>query len=438
MRTILSKLPLILFLLAVAAAVWLAGALSARFNVFPYAQLDALYTNLKAVHRSNNFHRATYDIVGVKKHLPDQIAPGLTLLTTLFPEHDWNPGVRLIDSDGNILHDWKPDFDDLFPDRTVAASPIHGAHLFPNGDLLFNLSYVGIARIDRCGNKIWSTKEGKAHHSISPAADGNFWVSGLIARQRNAEDEAYMEKFGGLRPPIFEDLYVKFSPDGEILKSISSLDVLEQNGLWHLLYRNGSRSKGPPDDPGYHGDILHLNDVEELRPEMADSYPLFDAGDLVVSLRQISSVLVFDPDTLEVKWVGTNPLIMQHDPDFMGDGKIGVFNNNTDRTARGTFLGGSNILAFEPHTGAVEQIYPTEKSPHFYTAFAGKWQLLPNGNYLTVESRSGRALEANPAGETVWEWYSERLDGTHVPEVLEASRYDNITAETVAGWTCDN
>jgi hypothetical protein len=437
MRIIFSKLPLILFVMAVFAAVWLVGALSARFNVFPYPQLNELYVDLKAIHRSNNFHRATYDFVGTKTHLPDQVAPGLTLLTTLFPEHDWDPGVQIIDSNGTILHDWKLDFDDLFPGRTVAASPIHGAYLFPNGDLLFNLSYVGIARVDRCGKKIWSTKEGKAHHSISLAAGGNFWVPGLTPRRKTDEDLAYMEKFGGLRPPIFEDLFVKISPDGEILKSISSLDVLKQNDLMYLLYRNGSRSRGAADDPGYHGDILHLNDVEELPPEIADSYPLFEAGDLMVSLRQISSVLVFDPDTLEVRWVGTNPLIMQHDPDFMGDGKVGVFNNNTDRTARGTFLGGSKILAFEPHTGTVEQLYPTEKSPHFYTAFAGRWQLLPNGNYLTVESRSGRALEANPAGETVWEWYSERMDGTHVPEVLEATRYD-ISPETVAGWTCSN
>lgn len=437
MRTILSKLPLILFVLAVFAAVWLIGAVSARLNIFPYPQINALYFDLKAIHRSNNFHRATYDFVGTKTPLPDQVAPGLTLLTTLFPEHDWNPGVRLIDTEGATVHDWKLDLDDLFPGRTIAASPIHGAHLFPNGDLLLNLSYVGIARVDSCGKKIWSTKEGKAHHSISPAADGNFWISGLTPRRQTDEDRAYMEQFGGLQPPIYEDLFVKISPDGEILKSISSLDVLKQNDLMYLLYRNGSRSKGTSKDPGYHGDILHLNDVEELPPVIADSYPLFEAGDLMASLRQISSVLVFDPDTLAVKWVGTNPLIMQHDPDFMGDGKVGVFNNNTDRTDRGTFLGGSNILAFEPHTGTVEQIYPTEKSPHFYTAFAGKWQLLPNGNYLTVESRSGRALEANQAGETVWEWYSERMDGTHVPEVLEATRYD-LSRETVAGWACSN
>lgn len=52
-----------------------------------------------------------------------------------------------------------------------------------------------------------------------------------------------------------------------------------------------------------------------------------------------------------------------------------------------------------------------------------------------VEARSGRAVEANSKGETVWEWISERMDGTHVPEVLEATRY-NLDPETVANWTC--
>ncbi len=155
----------------------------------------------------------------------------------------------------------------------------------------------------------------------------------------------------------------------------------------------------------------------------------------MVSLRQLNTVLVLNPSTLEVKWTANEPLILQHDPDFIGGGKIGVFNNNNDRTARGTFLGGSQIVIFEPHTDTHEVLYPTEKSPPFFTAFAGKWQLLPNGNILTVEARAGRALEANPAGETVWEWVSERLDGTHVPEVLEATRYD-LSPETVASWKC--
>ena len=190
-----------------------------------------------------------------------------------------------------------------------------------------------------------------------------------------------------------------------------------------------------PTDPGYHGDIMHLNDVEELWPGMAASYPMFEAGDLVVSLRQLSTVLVLDPETLVVKWVGSDPLILQHDPDFIGDGKIGVFNNNNDRTSRGTFLGGSQIVIYEPHSDSYQAVYPTEKSLPFSTAYAGKWQLLPNRNILTVESRAVRAFEANPAGEAVWEWVSDRMDGSHVPEVLEATRYV-LTPEAVAGWNC--
>ncbi len=435
MRKFLSILPVVLFSVAVFAAIWLYGAMSARLGLSPYPQINQLYLDLKAVHYSNNFHRATYDFAGARAPLPDQMAPGLTLITTMLPDHDWEPGVKLMDADGATAHEWRLNMDAIFPDRTIAASPIHGAHLFSNGDLLFNLSYVGMAKVDRCGKLIWATAEGRAHHSISPTEDGFFWAPGLIPRQDNAEDRAYLQKVGGLHPPVYDDLFVKFSADGEVVQSISALEVLHQNGLMNLLFRNGSRGPGGGTDPGYHGDVLHLNDVEALPPSMADSYPLFEAGDLVVSLRQLSTVLVLDPETMKVKWLATEPLILQHDADFIGGGKIGVFNNNNDGTDRGTFLGGSQIVIFEPHTGRQEIAYPTDQSPPFYTAYAGKWQLLPNGNYLMVESRSGRAVEANPEGETVWEWISERMDGTHVPEVLEATRYD-LDPETVASWTC--
>ncbi len=133
-----------------------------------------------------------------------------------------------------------------------------------------HITYVGIARIDRCGEPVWTQRDGKAHHSIAPAADGDFWISGLKSRRVRDEDRAYLAQFGGLEPPIYEDLFIKISPDGEILQRVSSLEVLQQKNLMHLLYQNGSRPpRRGPKDPGFRNDVMHLNDVEELWPAMA-------------------------------------------------------------------------------------------------------------------------------------------------------------------------
>ncbi|PSQ69065.1 MAG: hypothetical protein BRD31_06445, partial [Bacteroidetes bacterium QH_2_64_26] len=78
-----------------------------------------------------------------------------------------------------------------------------------------------------------------------------------------------------------------------------------------------------------------------LPSAMADEHPLFKSGDLVVSVKRLHLVFVFDPDSMTVKWHASDPFVAQHDPDFIGDGWIAVFDNQDDGTGRGSLLGGS-------------------------------------------------------------------------------------------------
>lgn len=156
MGKIFSKLPLVLFAISVVAVVWFYGAVSARFNLFPYPQVSKLISDLRATRRSNNFHAAIYDFDGTKTHLPDQMAPGVTLITTFFSDHEWQPDAKLIDAAGNTLHDWQLDMDKVFANRTIASNPVHGAHLFPNGDLFpMSVSLGSIAVASLYGPAEW-------------------------------------------------------------------------------------------------------------------------------------------------------------------------------------------------------------------------------------------------------------------------------------------
>jgi hypothetical protein len=177
-----------------------------------------------------------------------------------------------------------------------------------------------------------------------------------------------------------------------------------------------------------------MNDVEPLPSSMADTYPLFDAGDLLVSLRDLHLVFVFDPETRDVKWHAFGPFIRQHDPDFLGDGQIGVFDNNPDGTHRGTVLGGSRILVLAPPSDSVRVRFPTPRSDTFYTEAAGKWQQLANGNLLLTEAQAGRVVEVDSAGALVWEWIRTPTR-RRVPEILDGTRYD-LTPADVAAWGC--
>jgi hypothetical protein len=367
-------------------------------------------------------HPQVYDRAGARILEPEKIQPGLTLITTA----GWEPEPKLINREGEVVHNWQIDFDKLTGAINEPVE-VHGSHLLPNGNLLINAGYVGTARFDACGRVQWQIPRG--HHSISRAADGSFWVSS-ISEKRQTKSTEYPEGFPGLDRPVYLDKIHHVAEDGEILQTINVLDVLYSNGLQRYIAKTYFGREVDPD-------ITHLNDVEPLNPSMAKEYPLFEAGDLVVSLKHLNLVFVFDPESKEVKWHATSPFIDQHDPDFLGDGWVGIFDNNSDLTPRGTMLGGSRIVALHPHTDSTEVLFPAAHSDTVYTAAQGKWQRLENGNMLLTESFASRVVEVAPDGRVVWDWVHETSGNSKVPEVTEGTRYD-LTRVDVASWPCSS
>lgn len=385
-----------------------------------------------------------YERSGARTMDSTAVQPGLTMVVSSWADDDGTmvPGARLIDRHGRTVHGWRPDREAIFGGTALkggdpATAKFHGAHLRPNGDLLLALSYIGLVRLDACGDVEWTLAEG-AHHSVTAAEDGTFWVSGVSDERRSTTD-MHPDGFPGLDASVWIDRLLHVSADGDLLNDINVLDVLYANGLER--YVRMARARGAYE--AGNGDPTHLNDVEPLPASMADEYPTFEAGDLVVSLKHPNLVLVLDPDTGTVKWhTDSGPddryhLLQQHDPDFLGDGWIGVFNNREDFTDRGTMLGGSQILAFQPHTDSVAVLFPTPQSDSIYTKNRGKWQPLANGNYLLTESNAGRALEVTPEGRTVWEWIHEPHSASQVPFVTSADRYA-LPQEEVASWSCSS
>ena len=416
---------------------WMVGALSTRFGVPPGPTFNRAVTALRETAVApQGFYVTCNDFNGAKVSDAAAMSPGVTLVTSYFPDRDWRAGVRLIDAEGKTLHNWPIDLTKMLPGRTDDQDYIHGSYVFPNGDILFNVEYAGVVRMDRCGTVLWQNDSFGSHHSVYPAEDGGFWLSGNVTWRDDAEGKDYFDAYALMVPPINEDLFVKVSPDGEVQKSISATEVLYKNRMQSVIVKM-ARGKviDTGDRRGISGDVFHVNDVEELSAEMAPAFPMFDAGDILVSLRQLHMVMVVDPDDLRVKWYTITTSISQHDPDFMADGRIGIFDNNLDFTKRGSNSGGSRVVAVDPTTGAEEVLYPNGGAPPFFSEYSGKWQALPNGNRLITIAREGRALEVTAGGKTVWEWITPLYGSDRVPELMEATRYD-IPAEVISGWTC--
>lgn len=419
---------------------FLYGAAVGKWEWFPHSVLDRAVDQARhVVDRPKPMpdqYDKFYDREGVRAPLPDDIQPGLTAITSSWRDSTSSKvGVKLLSREGNVVHQWLFDRSVVFPnDLDVKGNPekasISSSHLLPEGDLIVTLGYVGIARLNACGDVLWTLPEG-VHHWGTRADDGSFWVPGVSAERRNSSAQ-YPDGYPGIEKPVWLDRILNVTEDGRVRKDIYILDVLYENGLERFIPKMMAStwpSRGEVPD-----DITHLNDVEPLGSEIADEYPLFDAGDLLVSLRHLNLVFVFDPETLNVKWYASDPFVYQHDPDFIGDGWIGIFNNNRDLTGDGRMLGDSEIVALQPHTDSVRVLFPTEQSEPFHTFHRGTWQQLENGNMFLAETTKGRVVEVTPDGRTAWEWVHESY-GSTVSGVADIHRHD-FTRQQVASWAC--
>lgn len=415
------------FMASLLVVAFLYGFAAHGFGLFPNDLLEAGWRQFRQVKQAvwDEGHPATeprvYDRQGARIVDSTAVQPGLTLVPSVWEDFDWKPGLKLIDVNGRIVHEWEVDPARLFPSefsgpltRLSEFNQPHGSYLFPDGDVLVVLSGLGTARLDACSRVQWRVRADH-HHSVARAADGTFWVSGR--EQERAEDP-----ITGL-DSVRHDQLVHLSADGEILDEIAVFDIIRENDE---ILRQHLRIQ--PDD-------THLNDVEPLPPAMAEEYSTFEGGDLLVSLKHLNAILVVNPESLEVRWWTGKPFIQQHDPDFVGNGWIGVFDNREDGTERGTRLGGSRIVAFERATDSTDVWMDSSEADALYTHNRGNWQRLEGGNSLVTESNAGRIAEFGPEGELVWEWVQPPYDEARVPRVYWAERYDMNRQDAVA-WPC--
>jgi hypothetical protein len=148
---------------------------------------------------------------------------------------------------------------------------------------------------------------------------------------------------------------------------------------------------------------------------------MFEAGDLLVSLRNLNLLMVVDPRTRRVKWSRIGSFLRQHDPDFLPSGRIALFDNRRDAGGSRRF-GGSRILAIDPGAGRKVTLYGGRPGEHFYTDTQGDQQLLGSGNILVTESNEGRVFEVGPDRNVVWSYVNRWTTGP-VGVVTHASRY---------------
>lgn len=295
------------------------------------------------------------------------------------------PEALLLSMDGQMLHKWHMGAPTVWPD--LLYDKMHDydywrrAYLFENGDVLAIFERIGLIKIDKDSNLLWSY-DGKCHHDLYVAADGRIFV--LEAETRNIQGA-----------PLITDFITVLNPQGELQKRVSLYEAFEKSRYAPLL--DSLRV--------VYQDLFHTNTLEVFDGSVQPRPTAFREGNILISTLNNDVIAVLDMKKEEIVWAVAGMWSRQHQPTRLDNGNLLVFNNG-DKTS------GSEVVEFDPLTQDVVWSYKggDEQNP-FYSATCGSAQRLQNGNTLITESDNGRAFEVTPENTIVWEYVNPRRAG---------------------------
>ena len=386
---------------------WMFGALSAHNGVFPWPPLEnagalvARYLETGVVGPEFRVLVAPPGQTRQTVAVHDGAADGYTAIM-LWDQAAQSYAARLLDSAGTAIHSWPIDYLAVDPEGPPGGSDTpHGLEILPDGSIVVSFDLgKAMARLDACGQPMW-VAPGVYHHSVHRADDGSLWAwmgEGATA-------------YGDYQYIVNVDMET-----GETIRSIGLVEDVIGKHDDHTRFGLPEGYRFVKQVPGLdieEDDIWHVNDVEVLSAELAGAFEQFEAGDLLVSLRTINMIAVLDGRSGKVKWAANGPWRMQHDPDFLPDGRIALFNNNSFRSKQ------SQVLVVDPVTGETTSWFEGGE-PEFFTKWMGKVQVLPRGNILVTIPGEGRVIQATRDGEIVFEYVNvinEKSNG-HVENAI--------------------
>ena len=315
-------------------------------------------------------------------------------LTDFAVLHSWNPDIDAF----NDLTDQVDDFKFLNRDKNNSRSRSIHPKLVPDGGLLFQDS-TPLRKIDACSNLIFQNTHDIFHHSLETDTDGNIWIPSQMYPQ-----SLPIKKIGrGVDDghSYSDDAIVKLSPAGKVIFEKSVSQIFIENGLEYLLFSVG--------DPYFVKDPIHLNDIQPVNYD--GEY--WKKGDVFLSLRHQSMILLYRPSSNEIIWKGTGPFFHQHDVDILDDHRISIFNNNSKYFVEGDVVDEHNeVIIYDFRAGEYSSYLKDSLIKNdVRTITEGRSQILPNDNLFIEESNYGRTLYFNTDGSLRWSHVNRAENG---------------------------
>ena len=412
----------LLYLVAALCLSW--GYAAARYRVFPHGAIDPVLSQVEAFLAGGEGEEKTtverlvlhpqeraprFDYAGFQTRDGAFRDPGYLLLSRFSTPHR-QVVVELVRADGfEVLFRWLAPVEEIIARteggidhvNTRAGYRVQHPLLIEDGGLVFHSGEGSLVRMDRDNRIVW-TVSGHFHHSVERLPEGNLIVP-------INHDPTMLPEL----PDNQDDGYVILSMDGRILERVSIGRLLMDHGRRGLMMGVGRVGV----------DRVHLNDVQPIYTDNG----VARRGDLALSLRNLSTVLLYRPATDAIVWIKTGPWLYQHDINILPDGTYSVFGNDVfkregEERAFSQAGAHSAVYRYDPRTDSVTRPYDEVlRRLGMYSPTQGRSRILPNGDVFIEENEHSRLLRVSP-DQLRWEFVNGEPGGDRVG-VLHWCRY---------------
>ncbi len=426
-------LKVLVLVVLVGGITFFAGGVTTHLNVGPFTDMMQrtsmavlyLYGSNTESGTVDSFWTATDKTAAPERpvylHDPKLAGKGLNLVVSAARQE-----ALLLTMDGETVHRWALRYDEIWGADAVDGNPAwldniywRRVRLLADGALLVIFETpsrtpygLGMVKLDKDSNIVWKVSE-NLHHDTSIGPGDEIYTLG-----QRINEQGY-PGYARLKPPFIDDSVVVLSPGGEKLKEIFIVEAFLKSDYAAALDTMPSSLVG---------DALHANAVDYIDKATAKKFPFAKPGDLLISMREMSTIAVLDPVTETIVWARSGPWRQQHEPVMLKNGNILLFDNQGVMETTGR----TRIVEFNPATGSIDWSFDGTVAEPLVSLFFGSQQRLANGNTLIVETRNGRAVEVTPGGQIAWDYrtpHRKTVDGQQfVMPLFDVVRVDPADA----------
>ena len=322
----------------------------------------------------------------------------------------WEINLKNLKND-SVIKKWrlnKSDFiqTERFFDRTGPRTPI----ILPDESLILTMDESNnMYRIDKNSTVKWRNTDHQYHHSINLSADGNIWA--CTRKRINLKKQNINYWQNGIAKIDVNT--------GEVLYHETMYEILYNNNLQYLIHGSSNAINRLGHDP------THLNDIE---PIVADG-PYWKKGDLLLSLRNKSLILLYRPSNKKIIRTIQGPFFNQHDVDIVNDSTISLFNNNVtslrkiknftglsenDFSVNDTLTANSvsGVMSYSFSDSTFSSTFPNQfASEGIYSETEGLHHFTKKGDLFIESQNNGRIYIINDEEIILRDYMNDPIDG---------------------------